>query len=163
MPLNIDVQQILLHMLNFTILFFALYFLLYRPVRKFNSKRDEYFKEMEKKTSGAMEEANKIKAEYEEKMANAEEEIAKMKAEAKEKTDAKSEKIISNAKQEANSIILKAKTRANKEKSAILSSANREIRQLAEEAAEKIVMEGTLESYESFLESVEIPNTEENE
>ena len=162
MPLNIDIQQILLHMLNFTILFFALYFLLYRPIRNFNSKRDDYFKEMEEKTGGAMEEANKIKKEYEEKMAAADDEAEKIIADAKEKASEKSEKIISNAKQEANSIILKAKTRANKEKSAILSSANKEIRELAEQAAEKIVMEGTLESYESFLETVENTNEEKN-
>ena len=33
MPLNINLQQILLHALNFVILFGALYFLLYKPVR----------------------------------------------------------------------------------------------------------------------------------
>ena len=31
MPLNINLQQILLHALNFVILFGALYFLLYKP------------------------------------------------------------------------------------------------------------------------------------
>jgi F-type H+-transporting ATPase subunit b len=162
MPLNIDIQQILLHMLNFTILFFALYFLLYKPIRNFNSKRDKYFKEMEKKTGGAMEEANKIKKEYEEKIAAVGDEAEKIIAAAEEQASKKSDIIISNAKQEANSIILKAKTRANKEISAILSSANKEIRELAEQAAEKIVIEGTLESYESFLEAVENTNEEKN-
>ena len=150
-------------MLNFTILFFALYFLLYKPIKKFNSKRADYFKEMEAKSGGMLEEANKIKDEYEAKMAKADEEIEKMKESAADEAFKKSEKIITNAKQEANSIILQAKTRANKEKKAILSSANKEIRDLAEQAAEKIVMEGTLESYESFLDSVDIPESEENE
>ena len=31
MPLNINLQQILLHALNFVILFGAMYFLLYKP------------------------------------------------------------------------------------------------------------------------------------
>ena len=35
MPLNIDITQILLHMLNFVILAGGLTFLLYRPVQKF--------------------------------------------------------------------------------------------------------------------------------
>lgn len=35
MPLNIDWQQILLHLLNFLILGVGLYLLLYKPVRKF--------------------------------------------------------------------------------------------------------------------------------
>ncbi len=163
MPLNIDIQQILLHMLNFAILFGALYFLLYKPIRNFNSKRDDYFKEMERKTGGEMEEARRIKKEYEEKLAGAQAEIEKMKAQAAEEASAKAEKILSKAKKDSNDILINAKTRATKEKKEILSSANREIRQLAEQAAEKIVMEGTLESYESFLESVEKSQTEENE
>ena len=38
-PLNIDWQQILLHVLNFVILFGGLYFLLYKPVKNFMAKR----------------------------------------------------------------------------------------------------------------------------
>ena len=41
MPLNIDWQQILLHLLNFAILAFGLYFLLYKPVKAFREKREE--------------------------------------------------------------------------------------------------------------------------
>ena len=39
-PLNIDWQQILLHVLNFVILFGGLYFLLYKPVKNFMAKRE---------------------------------------------------------------------------------------------------------------------------
>jgi len=35
MPLNINLQQILLFALNFVILFGAMYFLLYKPVKSF--------------------------------------------------------------------------------------------------------------------------------
>ena len=38
-PLNVDWQQILLHLLNFTILFGALYILLYKPVKDFMKGR----------------------------------------------------------------------------------------------------------------------------
>lgn len=37
-PLNIDWQQILLHLLNFMILFGILYFFLYKPVKDFMEK-----------------------------------------------------------------------------------------------------------------------------
>ena len=40
MPLNIDWQQILLHLLNFLILAVGLYFILYKPVKKFMKKRE---------------------------------------------------------------------------------------------------------------------------
>ena len=43
-PLNINWQQILLHLFNFAILFAGLYFLLYKPVKKFMEKREKYYK-----------------------------------------------------------------------------------------------------------------------
>ena len=38
-PLNIDWQQILLHLMNFAILAGGLYLLLYKPVKQFMAKR----------------------------------------------------------------------------------------------------------------------------
>ena len=39
LPLNIDVQQILLHFFNFAILFVGLYLILYKPVKDFMDNR----------------------------------------------------------------------------------------------------------------------------
>ena len=47
-PLNIDWQQILLHMFNLIILTGGLYFLLYQPVTAFMKKRQEYYAAREK-------------------------------------------------------------------------------------------------------------------
>ena len=44
-PLNIDWQQILLHLLNFVILAGGLYLLLYKPVKTFMEKRQLYYQE----------------------------------------------------------------------------------------------------------------------
>ena len=41
MPLNINFQQVFLHMLNFALLFGAMYFLLYKPVKKFMDSRSQ--------------------------------------------------------------------------------------------------------------------------
>ena len=46
-PLNIDWQQILLHLLNFSILAGGLYFLLYNPVKKFIAGREVRYAERE--------------------------------------------------------------------------------------------------------------------
>jgi F-type H+-transporting ATPase subunit b len=54
LPLNIDIQQILLHLLNFTILFGILYFLLYSPVKKFMEKREQYYKDMDAEAKGEL-------------------------------------------------------------------------------------------------------------
>ena len=48
-PLNIDWQQILLHLLNFVILAGGLYLLLYKPVKTFLDKRQKYYLEQDAK------------------------------------------------------------------------------------------------------------------
>ena len=68
LPLNIDIQQVLLHLLNFVILFAGLYFILYKPVRKFMDAREEHFKKLEEEAKGKVEEGEKAKEEYEQKL-----------------------------------------------------------------------------------------------
>ncbi len=46
-PLNLDWQQILLHLLNFVILFAILYFLLYKPVKNFIEKRRKAYEDID--------------------------------------------------------------------------------------------------------------------
>ena len=56
MPLNINLQQILLHALNFVILFGAMYFLLYKPVKSFMDSRKAHYEKMD-------EDANNVRGE----------------------------------------------------------------------------------------------------
>ena len=68
MPLNIDFQQICLHLLNFAILFTGLYLILYKPVKDFMNKRQEHYKDMEKKADDNKAEAEELKKSYEERI-----------------------------------------------------------------------------------------------
>ena len=56
-PLNIDWQQILLHMFNLIILTGGLYFLLYQPVTAFMKKRQEYYAGLEADAQAKLQEA----------------------------------------------------------------------------------------------------------
>ena len=67
-PLNIDWQQILLHLFNFTILFGALYILLYKPVKDFMDGREAHYADMDSKATQALADAESSKASYEEKV-----------------------------------------------------------------------------------------------
>ena len=60
-PLNIDWQQILLHALNFVILVGGLYFLLYKPVKKFMAQREAHYRDMDEKAKQTLEEIISIK------------------------------------------------------------------------------------------------------
>ena len=54
MPLNINLQQILLHALNFVILFGALYFLLYRPVKTYMDGRRAHYAKLDEDAKSAL-------------------------------------------------------------------------------------------------------------
>ena len=82
MPLNIDWQQILLHLLNFLILFAGLYFILYKPVKKFMKKRADGYAEQESRTKEALEDAERSRDAYSAKLAEADAEIAALKKQA---------------------------------------------------------------------------------
>ena len=158
MPLNIDIQQILLHMLNFVILFAVMYFVLYKPVRAFIDKRDNYFREMEDKATKALDEATAAKDEYETKLRGEGEEIKAMKAEAQKDSREDAEKIRSDAKKEAKEILNTAKLKAEHDTEVMIKHANSEICELAQQAAEKFVIENTSDAYNSFIEAADIPD-----
>ena len=60
-PLNINLQQILLHLFNFLLLFGGLYLLLYKPVKDFMKGREEHYSEMDSKAEAAIVEAESSK------------------------------------------------------------------------------------------------------
>lgn len=153
MPLNIDIQQILLHMLNFVILFAALYFLTYKPVKKFMANRSKYYEDLDAQADNAMEEAKQIKTEYESRIKDIDSEAQKIKSDAAREAEDNAKKILSEAESKAAEILDKARDSAEREKNQAIISANKEIRMLAEEAASKLIIEGE-DAYESFLSSV---------
>ena len=74
-PLNIDWQQILLHLFNFTILFGALYILLYKPVKDFMEGRETHYADMDSRAEQALADAENSKASYEKKERDFDEEV----------------------------------------------------------------------------------------
>ena len=63
-PLNIDWQQILLHLFNFLILFGGLYLLLYRPVKAFMDKRTAYYADMDAEAKRKLADAERQEKQY---------------------------------------------------------------------------------------------------
>ncbi len=155
LPLNIDVQQILLHMLNFVILFAGLYFILYSPVKKFMEDRTKVFSDMDDKAKETLKDADEIKKEYEDKLILANKEIAQLRTESIKKAESEASDIIEKAQKEAENIIEIAKNKAEIEKQEKLQNANKEVSKLAVAAVKKLVYESTEESFDAFLNSTE--------
>ena len=152
-PLNIDWQQILLHLFNFVILFAILYLLLYKPIKNFMDKRKQAYLDMDNEANNNKAESEKLKSKYEEKLANADKEIATAKANILKDADEKAANIISAADEQAKEIISDAKEKATIEKEKIVAQASEEITQIAKEAASKAIFGSTSDAYDSFLDS----------
>lgn len=152
MPLNIDWQQILLHLLNFTILAFGLYFILYKPVTKFMEKREKEYKEREEKTKSALAEAEKSEAEIKEKLESAEKEAAEIKNEAAVSAAAVVEEKKALAEKEAAEIVERGRKQAAKEKAVILDNAAAEVKEMVCGISDKLASgKSADEVYDEFL------------
>ena len=139
MPLNIDVLQILLHMLNFVILAGGLTFLLFDPVNRFLEQRRDQFAETEKRNRESAEENERLRAEYEQRLRDADAEIFERKKAAEKEWADISAHHIKEAKDKAAAIILAAEQEAEDRKEHILESAQTEIGELVVSATQKLL------------------------
>ncbi len=121
LPLNIDLQQIFLHLLNFTILLAGLYFLLYEPVKKFMNKRTAYYEDLDRQAKEKMEEARRVRRSYEERLMEAEEEIRQRGEEVQKSAAAQAQAQIQDAAEEAAHILAKAQAEARAERERMLN------------------------------------------
>ena len=151
-PLNINLQQILLHVANLLILFLVLYFVLYKPVVKFMDKRDAHYKEIDKAAEDKLAAASATEAEYTKRMEETEQEIAARRSEAQKALAAESEAQAKEARDKAEQIIVDARKTAEAEHDRIIAEAQDEIRVLAIDAAQKLVSD---DPYDQFLDLVE--------
>ena len=155
MPLNINVQQILLHALNFVILFGALYFLLYKPVRDYMDARRARYEKMDEDAKAALAQAEQTKAGYEAQLKGADEEIERRHREADDALQHAADERRAQAEAQAEEIVRKARENAARERERMLAQAKGEISELMSEAAEKLVLGSESEAYEQFLSTAE--------
>ena len=153
LPLNIDIQQILLHAVNLVILIGGLYIILYKPVKDFMDKRVQHYKDIDEQADKLIAESLEKKQMYEEKLSNADDEIAKLKNDAAAKSREAAAKELEEAKADAEKIRVNARVLAENEKEKILLDAKREVADLAAQAAAKII-DGE-DEYASFLNVVD--------
>ena len=138
-PLNIDWQQILLHLFNFCILAAGLYVLLYKPVKNFMDKRTAYYKDMENLAAEKLSKAEGLRNAYQKQLDEAETQIAQQKAQAAKEAQAQAENELQEARRKADQILVKARSDARSEHDRMIAETREEIVNLAAEATEKLV------------------------
>lgn len=154
-PLNIDWQQILLHLFNFAILAGGLYLLLYRPVKDFMKKREEHYQSMDEAAERAHADAAQLQEQYASRLSQADAEIAQKRVEAQRELDQYRAQQMGAARQEAQSILDRAKENAEREHEEMLARAQKELADLAVTATEKLVLKAQGDPYEQFLDLAE--------
>lgn len=155
-PLNIDWQQILLHLLNFAILAGGLYLLLYQPVKKFMAERTAHYEKQEEDANAKLKQAEALEAEYRERLQKAEDEIAGKKAQSLREWEKVGAQMQQEAKQQAQQIVSDARQTAQQEREKILDGAQKEIAGLVTAAAEKLLLKSTAsEAFDQFLTAAE--------
>lgn len=152
MPLNINWQQILLHLFNFVILFAVLYFMLYKPVKQFMDKRTEYYKKLDDEAKEKLATVEKAEAEHVRRVFAAEAEIDAEKEKAHKELKASLAARKKKAEDEAAKIIADARTAAEREREKLLKEVQGEIADMVTTATEKIVLGGdTKDAFDQFL------------
>ena len=155
-PLNIDWQQIMLHLFNFTILFGALYILLYKPVKNFMAKRTAYYEDMDSKAEDALKAAENSRMAYDEKVQSFEEEVRAERSKVNKEIAETRDRQLAAAKADAEKIVSDARTEANREKEEILASAQKEITEMVTGAMEKLTLEQSAsDAFDQFLDAAE--------
>lgn len=153
MPLNIDLQQIFLHLLNFTILFAALYFLLYAPVKNFMNKRTAYYEDLDRQAQQKLEEAERSRMDYRQKLEEANAEIRQKSQQAQQAAQEASQAQLQQAREEAERIVAKAKAEAQIERERAAEEARKDVSELVATAVEKLVLDTTASVYDQFLDA----------
>lgn len=154
-PLNIDWQQILLHLFNFVILSGGLYILLYKPVKDFMDKRIADYQQMEQEAEEKLEQAKEMEASWKERISGADAEIAQKRAAVMRAAEQAAAEEIQAAKKESEDILSKAYANARQERQRIVDDAGRKIAEVAAAAAEQLTRNAYGSAYNLFLDIVE--------
>ena len=154
MPLNIDWQQILLHLLNFTILAGGLYFILYKPVKNFMGTREAHYRELDEQSKRDREAAAALRKAAQEKYDAAEDEISLLRTRVSDELEAEKQRQLSEARAQARRILETAGKTAELRNKKALADSNEEIRAMALEAVQKLLVnDGS--ALDKFLDAAE--------
>ena len=151
LPLNIDLQQILLHMLNFVILTGGLYFILYGPVKKFMDQRQAHYAEMDKAAADKLAEAEKLAADRRAQLDHVEDELRERRAESQKIAQAAAQQQLDRAQEQADQIIAAARKSAQSIREKAVTDSRKELKELAMAAAEKLALSSSRDAFDEFL------------
>ena len=155
MPLNINLQLILLHWMNLAILTGGLYFLLYKPVKQFMEKREAHYRELDRQAADKLAQAEQLRADCQAKLDAADDEIRQERAQAQQAAAQAAQEQVEQAQEQARHIIAKANSEAEQSRERALRESQKEMRELAAKAAKKLAAQPGADFFDQFLDLTE--------
>ncbi len=155
LPLNIDLQQIFLHMLNFVILVGGLYFILYSPVKKFMDQRAARYAAMDKAAAEKLAQAEQLAAGHPAQVDKLDDELRERRAESQKIAQAAAQQQLDRAQEQADQIIAAARKSAESIRAKALADSRKELKELAVAAAEKLALSSSQDAFDAFLDLAE--------
>ena len=137
--ISVNIWQIIIALLNLTILFLLLKKFLYKPVQNVLKKRQEELDGTYKKADDALSSANEAKSAYETRLNGAKLEADNIIADATFTAEKRSKRIINGAMEEADTIINRAKSEAELQKMRAEKEIKDEIIDVSASLAEKLL------------------------
>ena len=151
-PLNIDWQQILLHLLNFAILAGGLYLLLYKPVKAFMAKREDWYQAQADEAEKTRQEAEALKAAAQAQTDAAAEEARAIRAKAREDAQEDVRRLKEDAQAQAEKLLSDARVIAENDRKRVMEETEHQVKELVSAAAEKLVLSSDGAALDQFLE-----------
>ena len=151
-PLNIDWQQILLHLLNFAILAGGLYLLLYKPVKAFMAKREGWYQQQADAAEKTRQEAEALKAAAQAQADAAAEEAKATRAQARQDAQEDFRRVKEDAQAQAEKLLSDARVIAENDRKRVMEETEHQVKELVSAAAEKLVLSSDSAAFDQFLE-----------
>ena len=138
-PLSLDLWNILFHMINLVILIVALYFLLFKPTKKFMAKRKEEIVRITQENEELQASTKKVKEEYDDLIEKSKADAAKANEEALKAAKLRAETIEEEARQKAKEIIEHANQNLEAEKEKLANDVKNQVSVISVEIAKKVL------------------------
>jgi len=137
--LGLSWSKLLLHLLNFTILFVCLWLILYKPVKKAVQDRQDRIAKEKEETEANLRASEEAKAESERRLGEIDTEIAEKKKASDEEAAKAYEDMVAKANERAAEIIRDAEKEAAAKANRAIEGAKEELRDMAVSLAENII------------------------
>lgn len=136
---HVDLKLLIAQAINFSIVFFVLYYFVFKPLVKIMGDRTQRIEKSLEDAKKIEERLNKTEDEYKEKISQARKEAEKIIEEARQQAEKKRNESVVKAKEDIGKIINDEKANIQVEKAKILKEIKLEVSELIASSVEKVL------------------------